>query len=349
MNTRTIQNRIHVATTRLAEGLAETLGGLRSVLFSGPCRLPMRAPIPVPVPGRRPNGLTAMRVVAPALAGVLALALLTSAAEARHGDFVANGDAVDVQLRVEGQTAPLFVKRGDWSRWYFEAFHGRNYSLVLRNTTGRRLGVLIAVDGLNVVNGERSRLRHNEAMYVLEPWGRAEIKGWRTSMNSIRKFVFVDEERSYAERTGQANGDMGWIRVLAFKENKPWVQYRDDRPALPYEGRGDAPEFEGRERSHMDDAAPRSAKPNTLEGNKQRADSFHGAPESAPGTGWGSKGWDPVTRTHFTPHPRPVDQLAFRYEYESGLRALGIFPNRWRDRVWERDRGQLGFAKPPRW
>jgi len=38
----------------------------------------------------------------------------------------------------------------------------------------------------------------------------------------------------------------------------------------------------------------------------------------------------------------------FRYEYASGLRALGIRPVRYRDRLWEREHGDLGFALPPR-
>ena len=42
------------------------------------------------------------------------------------------------------------------------------------------------------------------------------------------------------------------------------------------------------------------------------------------------------------------DRLTLRYEYESGLRALGIFPDRGR-RLWEREHGQMGFAQPPRW
>src|SRR5439155_442973 len=97
-------------------------------------------------------------------------------------------------------------------RLYFQAFKGRNYSLVVRNNTGRRVGVLIAVDGLNVVTGERSSLSRNESMYVLDPNERAVIRGWRTSLDQVRRFVFVDEEHSYAERTDQANGDLGWIR-----------------------------------------------------------------------------------------------------------------------------------------
>src|SRR5438552_833321 len=54
-----------------------------------------------------------------------------------------DGNIVDVQVRVGSSTAPLFFKPGTNDRHYFQAFQGRNYSLELRNTTGRRVGVLI--------------------------------------------------------------------------------------------------------------------------------------------------------------------------------------------------------------
>jgi len=72
---------------------------------------------------------------------------------------------------------PLYFPRDGSARRYFQAFKGRHYSLVVTNNTGRRIGVLIAVDGLNVVNGQRSRLSPDEAMYVLDPWERTEIQG----------------------------------------------------------------------------------------------------------------------------------------------------------------------------
>ena len=158
-------------------------------------------------------------------------------------DTWADGRLVDVQLRVDGSAAPLYPAPNDDDRHYFQAFAGRNYSIVLRNNTGRRVAVLLAVDGLNAVNGAITGLRADEDMYVLGPWEQATIRGWRTSLDEVRRFVFVDEQRSYAERTGQANSDMGWIRVLAFREQLPWWQgyrgglrderkqmFRDDRP-----------------------------------------------------------------------------------------------------------------------
>jgi hypothetical protein len=251
-----------------------------------------------------------------------------------------DGNLVQVQVLVGRQPAPLFNRPGVADRWYFEASQGREYALKLRNTTGERVGVLIAVDGLNVVNGERSSLQRTEPMYVLDPWETATIRGWRTSLDEVRTFVFVDEEQSYAERTDQANGDLGWIRVLAFREYRPqayrrgdtWGQtkslYRDG--GAPEAQNAPAPRLEAKEGADKDQL-----------GDARRLD------ESSPGTGWGDRSHDPVTRTWFVAESAASDQIALRYEYASGLRALGIFP--WHgNRAWQRDQGELGFAQPPR-
>jgi hypothetical protein len=257
---------------------------------------------------------------------------------ATQAHSAADGELVDVQIKVDGGAAPLFFRPGTWDKHYFQAFQGRNYSIVLRNNTDHRIGVLVAVDGLNVVNGERSSMSRNESMYVLDARETTEIRGWRTSLRDIRRFVFVDEERSYAERTGQANGDMGWIRVLSFQEQGQWgwnrgPKYRDEleksAPMMPAPRAENAPEASGdarRSASRIDGAAP----------------------ESSPGTGWGDQRYDPVRRVQFLAERSATDHIALRYEYAKGLRALGINIAR-RGRVWEREQGQLGFAKPPRW
>jgi len=56
-----------------------------------------------------------------------------------------------------------------------------------------------------------------------------------------------------------------------------------------------------------------------------------------------------VQRVQFTPEPVALDRIIFRYEYASGLAALGIDPSRhgWQDRLADRDGGQ-GFARAPR-
>ncbi|HEY2954070.1 MAG TPA: hypothetical protein VGK89_02335 [Candidatus Eisenbacteria bacterium] len=334
------------ALARLGERLSSIL-----VAAIEPCRIPTPAPIPV----RRPRPIARSLAASAALAFGVAFAVAPAARASDAWESTDDGRLVSVEVLVDGSSAPLFMGPGSWDKRYFQAFRGRNYALAVTNRTGERVGVLISVDGLNVVNGERSHLAGTEAMYVLGPWERAVIRGWRTSLQDVRRFVFVDEERSYAERTGQANGDMGWIRVLSFREQRPqvWIEPRfreDDEHSY----RGGKPLSQGEERSAPAPApkeqgqASRDAKDGIA---KPRAEAYNRepAPESNPGTGWGEHRWDPVQRTQFLAASHETDHLILRYEYESGLRALGIFPRR--GRTWWRERGELGwgFAQPPRW
>src|SRR5687767_14380930 len=144
------------AIARMATSPVGSLIASRVVGFD-PCRVP--APVPIPLP-RRPRAMAA--VIASALTTLTVLPQISLAAPGFES--VADGRLVDVQVQVEGKgMAPLYFAKNRFDRHYFQAFQGRNYSLVLRNTTNRRVGVLIAVDGLNVVNGQRSSLSRNES------------------------------------------------------------------------------------------------------------------------------------------------------------------------------------------
>jgi hypothetical protein len=357
----------------LRDALGETAARVAALLAPRPTAVPVRAKV-----------FARRFALALALASAGSLAGTAYASYDRDARFLpsdwADGNLVDVQIRVDGQAAPLyFSPRGNDQRHYFQAFAGRNYSVVLRNNTGRRIGVLLAVDGLNVVNGEITRQSPGEPMYVLGPWESATIRGWRTSMDEVRRFVFVDEKRSYAERTGQANSDMGWIRVLAFREQGRIVfwsrsELRENSKTraqggadVPQERAKPAPE--GASGQLLGDAPPATApdapradagraKANeapapTAQRVDGRTDQLMAERESKdeggsfPGTGWGERRTDPVRYVDFTPERGATDQLVFRYEYARGLIALGIYPDR--DRLSERDGGGLvGFARPPR-
>jgi hypothetical protein len=125
--------------------------------------------------------------------------------------------------------------------------------------------------------------------------------------------------------------------VHAFREvepvawQEPQIRERGDRAQEEKSG--------GKRQAQAPEAAPRSEASRDMAGN--------GADESNPGTGWGDRQWDRVHRTQFEAMAKPSDRIAFRYEYASGLRALGIFPRT--PRTWDRDRGLYGFAEPPRW
>jgi hypothetical protein len=330
--------RARFETSRFARLFQRVIGALT----------PEPMPIPVPVPVRRPR--VALQLVTLAALGVAAAAGSAHAYPSRWFDDTADGQLVDVQVSVEGQNTPLYASPQGDSRMYFEAHQGRNYGIVLHNRTGERVGVVLTVDGLNVIDGRRSALTNREPMYVLDPWETATIQGWRTSQQDIRKFVFIDEEHSYAERTGQGNGDLGWIRVNAYREVRPfaWWGLRKDQPYRDNSSRvldgQPAPEAQAPAppQGAMDFQGQRQAAPDEMRAQRK-------SEESNPGTGWGDRGYDPVRETQFQAVNQPGDRIVLRYEYADGLQALGIQPIRWRSRTQDRDHGAYGYAQPPRW
>ena len=172
---------------------------------------------------------SAAAVLAAALAGPSALC-------AHEPTWERPGSMVEVSIDVEGGGAPLYAAPDGSGRYYFEARKGARYTVRLANRTHQRLGVVLKVDGLNVISGERpARWPGTDPgrMYVLDPWDSTDVKGWRTSLEEVRRFTFVDEERSYAARSGQANSRMGWVELAVYRERGRSVGgYSPGRPDL---------------------------------------------------------------------------------------------------------------------
>ena len=252
---------------------------------------------------------------------------------------------VTVSVEVDGRPAALYPAPDGSGRYYVEARKGARYSVALANRTGERVGVVLAVDGLNAISGERDTGRGR--MYVLDPWQRTTVQGWRTSLREVRQFTFVEERASYAARSGKANEKMGWIEVAAYRERRAFVRstprYEFPPRPVPIEseadpaGRGSAPATESARDSAEAATAP------ALGGSRARA---------YPGTGWGDRAHDPVVLVSFDPESEPSERVTLRYEYRPALVALGVLPRRVPpplDRLRERDRAEPGFAPPPLW
>ena len=264
------------------------------------------------------------------------------AAHEAYGVSGGVGGLVSVSLEVDGRTAPLYPAPDGSGRYYLEAWRGLRYAVRLANRTGERLGVLLTVDGLNAISGERSPAgsRSPGRMYVLYPWDDTVVQGWRTSLEDVRQFTFVDEERSYATRSGKGGGRLGWIEVEIYRERRPVARPWPDRPE------GGEPSEEGRREPKAKDDSAAAARDGIAE--RRPVPPATAAP-AYPGTGWGPRAEDPVRVVSFDPAPAPAERITLRYEYASALRALGILPRSWwsRDRLRERERGEEGFARPP--
>jgi hypothetical protein len=280
-----------------------------------------------------------MRVIVLSSLAVLAAAVSVPAWEPA---VVECGSWVSMQVEVDGRAVPLYASP-DGGRHYVEARAGGRYELRLANRTRARVGVKVSVDGLNVISGERDH-PGPDRMYVLGPWESTAIRGWRTSLASVRSFTFVDEKSSYASRTGKANGKMGWIELSVYQERHA-LALDDWARRQRNEARPEAREEEDGARDRADAAGSPPA-PSA----KSQAAPAPG--RSFPGTGWGDPLHDQVRLVDFEPDGAPVESVTVRYEYRSALQALGLLPPpscERRDRLSQRERGELGFAQPPRW
>lgn len=275
------------------------------------------------------------------------LALTASASAHSGGSFEAPGSLVAVSVEVGGQPATLFPAPDGSGRYYVEAREGSQYLVRLTNRSGERLGVVLTVDGLNVISGARDQ--GHGRMYVLDPWRHATVKGWRTSLKEVRRFTFVDEKASYSARVGKANSRMGWIEVSVYREKRRWARRElQEESKRSNDSKAGAP-GEPAHRAEADDAPGPAAADEAREAGrsatgKRRARSY-------PGTGWGSRARDSVVLVDFQAEPEATEQVTLRYEYRKALLALGVLPepHTTRGRLWERDRGEGGFAPPPRW
>lgn len=171
-------------------------------------------------------------------------------------------------------------------RAYVQAKRGQEYSVRVQNRSNRRIGVVIAVDGRNIISGDKSRLRPGERMYVLNPYETASYSGWRTGKNRVNRFYFTDAGGSYAAAWGDYSA-MGVIAVAAFAEKHYYPQ-----PYDKYDGRSSS------ERS-----------------SKRHAPGV----QSEPGTGFGDSEWSPSKKVHFEPEPHAFARHFLKYEWRKSL------------------------------
>ena len=244
--------------------------------------------------------------------------LFTSAAQARWQEL--DTGALDVDVIADyGGVLPTYPVRQDERRYraYLQAERGDEYSIRVRNRSDRRVGVVIAVDGRNIISGRRSDLQPNERMYILGPYQSATYRGWRSGRDQVNRFYFTDAGDSYAGRWGDHSA-MGVIAVAAFAE-RPRYHYRDRFRA---EG---APSL----RKH--------------------------APLDEPGTGFGQDEYSPSRRVAFDPEPRPFARYFYKYEWRETLCRRGVidcrddrysYHRKPGNRFWP-DMGDAGYAPYP--
>src|ERR1044071_8727584 len=119
----------------------------------------------------------------------------------------------DVQIiRDNGDTLPTYPFK---DRYYVQGNDGERYTIRVTNPTANRVEAVVAVDGLDVIDGESGGLRKRG--YVVPPYGDVRIEGFRTSTDDVATFRFSSVDDSYAGMKGKAR-NVGVIAVALFEE-----------------------------------------------------------------------------------------------------------------------------------
>ena len=236
------------------------------------------------------------------------------------------GDSVAVSIVSDnGRFLPLYPIKSHptLKKVYAEAIKGDHYRIIVRNKLNRRIGVVVAVDGRNIISGQKSWLNNNERMYILEPYATNEYSGWRTAQDKINRFYFTDVPDSYAAAFGDKSA-MGVIAVAAYPEIQHYEPPMDHSSLSP----------EKRERATAKD--------------KAAAPSIQSRASESAGTGYGREEYSPSYRVSFNPENRAVESILIKYEWRKTLCDLKIINccrlNKYsHNRIWDNN----DYAPPP--
>jgi hypothetical protein len=256
------------------------------------------------------------------------------------------GNAVEVRIVSDsGRMLPIYPVKtsSDVRKVYAEAIKGDHYRIEVKNRLNRRVGLVIAVDGRNIISGTKSWLTNSERMYILEPYGSGEFAGWRTTQDRINRFYFTDVPDSYAAAFGDKSA-MGVIAVAVYPEVRRCrlpIPLPQTTPSYQRDQEGKA--AGSADKAQADQAAP-SASGERMKKNAARSEQ---ALESA-GTGYGRDEYSPSQIVAFEPEKRAAETIYLKYEWRSTLCKLGVIActrpyHRPHNRLWDND----GYAPPP--
>jgi len=267
------------------------------------------------------------------LATVLFLALVLPVVGCAHSG---GSGLVDVRVFSDGgnefsqyRAHPRTQRDGRY--FYLEAVKSEKYSIQVSNRSAGSIGVVIAVDGRNIISGGKSYLGRNERMYIIEPYGTQTYEGWRTGMERTNRFYFTEQADSYAERAFSDGSAMGTIAVAVFREKIEARNFSEKEIASPKKA---AP-----------GAGSPAAAPSPAPMESRSADRLDRRKSEQAGTGFGESTYSPVRIVHFEPEYRVSDKIVLKYEWRTELCKKGIASCGPKNRLWPEDGG---FAPVPR-
>ena len=244
--------------------------------------------------------------------------------------YAGGGGVVDV--RIISDTRGEFAQyrayprvRNEGKYFYMEAVKGDKYSVEVTNRSDRNIGVVIAVDGKNIISGNKSGLKNNERMYIIGPHAINTFEGWRTGMDRTNRFYFTEQSDSYAEKVFADASAMGTIAIAVYREKLPPIRLKSELPFRTQEAPAGAASRAPMEKRSYDRT------------EKEKSEQA--------GTGFGETTYSPARQVHFEPENIIAEKIVLKYEWRQELCKKGIIGCGPRNRLWS-DGG--GFAPVPK-
>jgi hypothetical protein len=271
----------------------------------------------------------------------------------------AEAGAYELEVLVNGVRSRTYEYAGET---YVLGQEGSRYVLRVHNRSGRRIEAVVAVDGLDVIDGKTGDFA-NKRGYLVDAYGYVDIDGWRLSNHEAAAFRFAPIGESYAAKTGSAR-NVGVIGVAVFPERivrprpvyvapppyvDPYSSAPADKRSYDADGVGRTSESKagaGREPEARAPAAASSAPMARDRGHAsgsaspskaERSDDVQGDvlssneparrhARSGLGTEFGEAVYSHIRQVEFVrAHAsRPAALLGARYDDRAGLYALGI-------------------------
>ncbi len=200
------------------------------------------------------------------------------------------------------------------SYYYLEAVRGQRYSVQVTNRSSRRVGLVIAVDGRNIIDGAKSELKRTERMYILGPYETNSYEGWRTGMDRTNRFYFTEQSDSYAEKVFADGSAMGTIAIACYGERVP----------SPLLSPGPLMRKEQSAAGAPSPAAPMES--NSYDRSDKKNDQA--------GTGFGETTYSPARTVSFVAEDRITQKIVMKYEWTAELCRKGIIPCEPANRLW---------------
>jgi hypothetical protein len=158
--------------------------------------------------------------------------------------FYNNREGIDAMTGSKWKMSPVETVAGDKLEWGIKGGFGylptyktwtsderrfvvgkqdSNYSIVLKNRCKSRLEIVLSVDGLDVIDGKPASF--SKRGYVIAPDETLEVKGWRTSPDTVARFKFSTVAGSYANLRHGDHRNVGVIGLAVFTEKgvDPWT------------------------------------------------------------------------------------------------------------------------------